>query len=420
LAFGYDQYFWQVIAMDGDTVSVWVLPDTAEVIPDEPNLMFTINLVTDVVEPLEALVFYARTNPGDSSVVHIDEVYYGTLDDLNDNATVTAQFEEVRSEVNESDTAFSINVVLSSTNLTDVFLSYTVSILSTADHGSDFISTDSTIFIPAGDTISEIVVQIVDDDIYETPEEIYFMLGSNDSTIVVDNPHHFLIITDDDYPTGWDLNFNEHEHFMIVTGIIGLIDTIPEDNLMHNLSQPFLGAFIGEECRGLVTPVEYDGNQIFPLMIGGHSEDQGSIITFRYFSEYTQSVYPLANLMEYHSSEIVGSHNEPVVFSTLYLQTFDADARPDKYTFHPAYPNPFNPVTTISYDIPKNGLVIVTIHDLLGRKVRSLVNSTQTAGQKSISWDGKDDMGNKVAGGMYLCQIHAGNFIQTKKLMLLK
>ena len=93
---------------------------------------------------------------------------------------------------------------------------------------------------------------------------------------------------------------------------------------------------------------------------------------------------------------------------------------PDKYAFHPAYPNPFNPVTTISYDIPKNGLVIVTIHDLLGRKVRSLVNSTQTSGRKSTSWDGKDDMGNKVAGGMYLCQIHAGNFIQTKKLMLLK
>ena len=149
---------------------------------------------------------------------------------------------------------------------------------------------------------------------------------------------------------------------------------------MPNLSQPFLGAFIGEECRGLVTPVEYDGNQIFPLMIFGTSEDQGSIINFRYYSENTQSVYPLANLMEYNASEIVGSHNEPVVFSTLYLQAIDADAMPDKYAFHPAYPNSFNPVTTISYDIPKNGLVIVTIHDLLGIKVRSLVNSTQTAG----------------------------------------
>ena len=56
------------------------------------------------------------------------------------------------------------------------------------------------------------------------------------------------------------------------------------------------------------------------------------------------------------------------LFSTLYLQAIDADAMPDKYAFHPAYPNPFNPVTTISYDIPKNGLVIVTIHDLLGRQ----------------------------------------------------
>ena len=81
---GYDQYFWQVIAMDGDTVSVWVLPDTAEVIPDEPNIMFTINLVTDVVEPLESLVFLASTYY-DSSTVHIDQVYYSTLDDFDDS-----------------------------------------------------------------------------------------------------------------------------------------------------------------------------------------------------------------------------------------------------------------------------------------------------------------------------------------------
>ena len=80
----YDQYFWQVVAVDGDTVSVWALPDTAEYIPDEPDYMFSINNVTDVVEPLETLLLVGHSS-SDSSSVHIDEVYYSTLDDFDDS-----------------------------------------------------------------------------------------------------------------------------------------------------------------------------------------------------------------------------------------------------------------------------------------------------------------------------------------------
>jgi|TARA_B100001750_G_scaffold159841_1_gene128837 flagellar hook assembly protein FlgD len=65
-------------------------------------------------------------------------------------------------------------------------------------------------------------------------------------------------------------------------------------------------------------------------------------------------------------------------------------------------------------------VLINTINQNLEGASFIFTKNTQTAGRKSTSWDGKDDMGNKVAGGMYLCQIHAGNFIQTKKLMLLK
>ena len=80
----YDQYFWQVVAVDGDTVSVWALPDTAEYIPDEPDYMFSINNVTDVVEPVETLILVGHSS-SDSSTVHIDQVYYSTLDDFDDS-----------------------------------------------------------------------------------------------------------------------------------------------------------------------------------------------------------------------------------------------------------------------------------------------------------------------------------------------
>ena len=88
----YDQYFWQVVAVDGDTVSVWVLPDTAEYIPDEPDYMFGIKYVTDIVEPLETLLLVGHSS-SDSSSVHIDEVFYSTLDDFDDSEFDTTWYE---------------------------------------------------------------------------------------------------------------------------------------------------------------------------------------------------------------------------------------------------------------------------------------------------------------------------------------
>ena len=84
------------------------------------------------------------------------------------------------------------------------------------------------------------------------------------------------------------------------------------------------------------------------------------------------------------------------------------------------YPNPFNPVTTLPYDLPEQATVNIIIYDMLGRTVRQLINSTQDAGYKSIHWDGTDSFGNAVSAGVYLYQIKAGEFVQTKKMVLLK
>ena len=93
---------------------------------------------------------------------------------------------------------------------------------------------------------------------------------------------------------------------------------------------------------------------------------------------------------------------------------------PDKFAFHQNFPNPFNPVTTLRYDLPENSFVNVTIYDMLGREIRSLVNTTQDAGFKSVIWNATNDFGKPVSAGVYLYQIQAGDFIQTKKMVLLK
>ena len=93
---------------------------------------------------------------------------------------------------------------------------------------------------------------------------------------------------------------------------------------------------------------------------------------------------------------------------------------PVQFAIHQNYPNPFNPVTTIRYELPENGLVNIIIYDILGRRVKTLISQTQTAGHRSVQWNATNDYGKPVSAGVYLYQIHAGKHISTKKMVLLK
>jgi len=90
------------------------------------------------------------------------------------------------------------------------------------------------------------------------------------------------------------------------------------------------------------------------------------------------------------------------------------------YKLHSAYPNPFNPVTTLNYHLPENGQVNITIFDMMGRVVKTLINYQQTAGYKSIQWNATNDRNEPVSAGIYLYTIQAGKFRQTRKMVLLK
>jgi hypothetical protein len=93
---------------------------------------------------------------------------------------------------------------------------------------------------------------------------------------------------------------------------------------------------------------------------------------------------------------------------------------PLSYELQPNYPNPFNPSTTITYSIQKAGLVKLTIYNLLGEKVRTLVNTTQAADEYHIAWDGKNDAGINVASGVYIYKLSAGDFSDSRKMILMK
>jgi hypothetical protein len=102
------------------------------------------------------------------------------------------------------------------------------------------------------------------------------------------------------------------------------------------------------------------------------------------------------------------------------MSTFSEALIPEVFALHQNYPNPFNPVTTLRYDLPENSYVNVTVYDMIGREVRTLVNTTQDAGFKSVIWDATNDYGKPVSAGVYLYKIQAGEYISTKKMVLLK
>ena len=102
------------------------------------------------------------------------------------------------------------------------------------------------------------------------------------------------------------------------------------------------------------------------------------------------------------------------------LRTYLEGLLPDEFALHQNYPNPFNPVTTIRYDLAENAMVNIIIHDMMGRRVKTLINRTQDAGYKSVIWNATNDYGKPVSAGIYLYQIQAGESISTKKMVLLK
>ena len=90
------------------------------------------------------------------------------------------------------------------------------------------------------------------------------------------------------------------------------------------------------------------------------------------------------------------------------------------YKVHNNYSNPFNPVTTLRYDLPEDLFVSITVYDMLGNVVSNLVNKDENSGYKSVQWNAINDKGQPVSAGVYLYTIQAGDFRQTRKMVLLK
>jgi len=123
-----------------------------------------------------------------------------------------------------------------------------------------------------------------------------------------------------------------------------------------------------------------------------------------------------------------------VGFGHLYLYRFISNAVNDNslgilegkpplnsdFKLYQNYPNPFNPITALQYDLTKEGVVNITIYDMMGRLVKTLVDGSQTAGFKTVQWDATNDRNEPISAGLYLYTMQKGNHRETGKMVLIK
>lgn len=98
----------------------------------------------------------------------------------------------------------------------------------------------------------------------------------------------------------------------------------------------------------------------------------------------------------------------------------EPDQVPASFRLAQNYPNPFNPSTTIAYSVPSQSHVVISVFDVLGQEVRTLTDEAKSAGNYQVVWDGNDKSGRAVGSGVYLYRIIAGDFMQSRKMLLMK
>ncbi len=125
------------------------------------------------------------------------------------------------------------------------------------------------------------------------------------------------------------------------------------------------------------------------------------------FNNYSVDLTP-------YESKIVILSNSPLT------EVKEKSQQPLSYKLIQNYPNPFNPTTTIMYEIPNTEKVTLEVYDLLGRRVTTLVNNIQKQGRYHVVWNGRNSFGQTVSSGVYFYRLKSGNFINVKKMIMLK
>ncbi len=151
----------------------------------------------------------------------------------------------------------------------------------------------------------------------------------------------------------------------------------------------------------------------------GLVNSQGEILTLRFKSKTKLAENPELTIKKVRLFDRAA---QPIEAEITTLADEKKPPVPTNFGLHQNYPNPFNPTTTIKFDLPTASKVRLTIFNLMGQKVTTLVNGNMEVGSHSIIWDARDDAGHVVPSGVYIYKltVEDANWQQTKKMVFLK
>ncbi len=155
-----------------------------------------------------------------------------------------------------------------------------------------------------------------------------------------------------------------------------------------------------------------------------HGREEAAVRSLKFFKIRVRFLTRLGRISSqssekliYLANKLIRSIGAPPVMSP---QAETGGSLPPAFELHQNFPNPFNPETQISYSLPEEGEVRLTIYNVLGQQVKVLVDGHQNAGAQTVIWDGCNENGEKVSSGIYFYKLKAGDVVQTRKMTLMK
>ena len=142
-----------------------------------------------------------------------------------------------------------------------------------------------------------------------------------------------------------------------------------------------------------------------------------------FFLDYNGATDTSFSITPYSSSDIEDvQYLKELILGLRTNQALEIDNLlvPGSYFLYQNFPNPFNPSTKIRWELPKNAFVNITIYDSNGKVVKTLVNSFQLSGYKTINWDATDNRNKPISSGLYIYRLQSGSHVDTKKMILLR
>ncbi|MFC1556070.1 T9SS type A sorting domain-containing protein [candidate division KSB1 bacterium] len=182
-----------------------------------------------------------------------------------------------------------------------------------------------------------------------------------------------------------------------------IFDPANEGNVLQIISDNVNNEFGYRVTAGDINADGYDD-----IIIGVNDENPRIIIS----NGSSRLQYPNAAGAVYI---FYGKADEPTGVKDNEPQNLSSD-----FTIHNSYPNPFNPATTIEYSVPHTGHMRIDVYNILGQKVRTLVNDAMPTGNHLVLWDGRNEFGMSVSGGVYLVRMVAGNKVASRKILMVK